>query len=129
MDSQSLHDVVADHVNFLPTGGGWQSLPDLPTAGELNPRWNEGDISQTVLGALGRNDVTKAYESSSKYLETHYRLNREEGVALLRSGVREFKEQPWMGDSETTMVYTKVRHGHPNFRPDLTVTDICVHGR
>ncbi|KAF7523232.1 hypothetical protein G7054_g11856 [Neopestalotiopsis clavispora] len=108
MDSQSLHDVVADHVNFLPTGGGWQSLPDLPTAGELNPRWNEGDISQTVLGALGRNDVTMAYESSGKYLETHYRLNREEGVALLRSGVREFKEQPWMGDSETTMVYTKV---------------------
>ncbi|ETS84456.1 hypothetical protein PFICI_02481 [Pestalotiopsis fici W106-1] len=109
MDSQDLHDTVADHVNFVPLrDNGWQGLPDLPTAGELNPPWSSGDISQTVMGVLGRNDITRAYGSKDHYLETHYRLNREEGVAFLRSGVREFKEQPWMGDTETTMVYTKV---------------------
>lgn len=116
MDGQTEHEIIAQHVTFEPVCEGWLGLPELPSSGELNPSSSAEDLSKAVVTSLGRNDVTTAYESKDEYLETNYRLNREEGVALLRSGVREYKESPWMMDNSSTLVYTKVcLHAHSCF--------------
>ncbi|KAK6223420.1 hypothetical protein LQW54_000538 [Pestalotiopsis sp. IQ-011] len=108
MDGQTEHEIIAQHVTFQPVCEGWLGLPELPSSGELNPSSSAEDLSKAVVTSLGRNDVTTVYASKDEYLETHYRLNREEGIALLRSGVREYKESPWMMDNSSTLVYTKV---------------------
>ncbi|KAK6840094.1 hypothetical protein PG987_005960 [Apiospora arundinis] len=84
---------------------GWASLPELPTSSEINPDWErEGDR----IGASVRlNDVTRPYASKEDYLEIHYSLQREDGVANLRKAVSDYKLFPGMMDDDDNCVYTK----------------------
>lgn len=109
------HEVFGDickHVNFkLPAarpGVEWLQLPELPTARELNPDGDPDNTRAAIMRYLERNNVSKPYESASKYLETHYRLNREEGITFLRFGISEYKYDTRMKDNDSTFVYTKV---------------------
>ncbi|KAK8005665.1 helicase-like protein [Apiospora arundinis] len=90
----------------LSQSEGWASLPELPTSSEINPDWErEGDR----IGASVRlNDVTRAYASKEDYLEIHYSLQREDGVANLRKAVSDYKLFPGMMDDDDNCVYTKV---------------------
>ncbi|KAK6086018.1 helicase required for RNAi-mediated heterochromatin assembly 1 [Seiridium cupressi] len=105
-------DLTIGHVGhdlppFQP-GGEWLGLPELPTPAELNPDGDADSIAASVMRHLGENDVSRPYGSKEEYLETHYRLNREEGITFLRLGVSEYKRNPLMMDNDNTCVYTKV---------------------
>lgn len=109
-------ELISEHVNFrLPQsqpGREWLSLPELPTPSELNPGDDPSATRENVMQHLRRNDVSRPYGSRLKYLETHYRLNREEGITFLRFGIGEYKYNPAMMDNENTCVYTKACHIH-----------------
>lgn len=111
MEQEEL-EVIHDHVDFkLPppsTGEEWLSLPELPTAGELNLDWSSDEAKLNAMKNVVKNDVSRPYESKLAYLETHYRLNREEGITFLRLGISEYKHNPMMTDNENTCIYTKV---------------------
>lgn len=99
-------------MNFEPTnpsssGERWLGCAEIPTAEELNPDWDTA--YDEILRRLKHNDVTTPYTSKEEYLETHYRLQREEGITNLRFSVKTFRENPYMCDDESTCVYTKVR--------------------
>jgi helicase required for RNAi-mediated heterochromatin assembly 1 len=105
--------VIRGHVNFeLSTsspplaGEEWRSMPELPTSQELNPNWEEERA--TIMALLKKNDITSPYPSKEKYLETHYRLQREEGITMLRFAIKQYRETPGMEDADNTCVYTKV---------------------
>ncbi|KAH6651518.1 P-loop containing nucleoside triphosphate hydrolase protein, partial [Truncatella angustata] len=113
--AQEEHDTIYDHVNFkLPPpsrGEEWRSMGELPTPAELNlscgGQATEADVFQNV--SLMRNDVSVPYNGTLRYLETHYRLNREHGITFLRYGVLQYKRNRLMMDNEHTCVYTKAR--------------------
>jgi helicase required for RNAi-mediated heterochromatin assembly 1 len=110
LDKQAAISIIRDHV-FAPlqaheTQQTWRNHPELPTGQELNPDWTS--MLEQVQRELKENDVTQPYFDKDKYLETHYRLQREAGIAHLRSSVFRFKSDPAMHDDEWTAVYTQV---------------------
>ncbi|KAI5860952.1 P-loop containing nucleoside triphosphate hydrolase protein [Durotheca rogersii] len=54
------------------------------------------------------NTWMEPWESKDTYLETHYRLQREEAITMLRYGIKKFKESPNMMDDDEACIYTKV---------------------
>ncbi|ORY67508.1 P-loop containing nucleoside triphosphate hydrolase protein, partial [Pseudomassariella vexata] len=107
--AQSELDIIKQHVKFVlrgKDGKQWHSMPELPTAQELNPDWDvEGE---QIHRQLLVNDITTPYRSKGEYLETLYRIQREEGITQIRHSIKSFKENPRMYDDENTFIYTKV---------------------
>ncbi|KAI1372519.1 P-loop containing nucleoside triphosphate hydrolase protein [Hypoxylon crocopeplum] len=54
------------------------------------------------------NTWQEPWQSKNTYLETHYRLQREEGFTMLRHSIKKFKEDRAMMDDEESCIYTKV---------------------
>ncbi len=86
----------------------WQTYPEIPTARDLNPDWDNPEDLERIHSLLP-NNWDHPFPDKNTYLETHYRLQREEAIALLRYSVRKYREQPSMLDDDETCVYTKVR--------------------
>ncbi|KAJ2984434.1 hypothetical protein NUW58_g6060 [Xylaria curta] len=86
---------------------GWQSYSEIPTAKDLNPDWeNPEDLER--IDSLLPNNWQHPFPDKNTYLETHYRLQREEAIAILRYSVKKYREDPAMVDDDETCVYTKI---------------------
>ena len=83
------------------TTDAWKSEPDVPTSEEILSL-DENDID------LPPNRIRGAWKSSEAYLETHYRLLREDTASSLRDAVAEFRQGPAMSDNERVIIYENV---------------------
>ncbi|XXH02140.1 hypothetical protein Hte_008508 [Hypoxylon texense] len=110
-DFQRGLDIIKHHINFdassHPSGQEWRSYPELPTGDDLNPDWDDPEQLAKIRHLLP-NTWQEPWESKNTYLETHYRLQREEAITMLRYSVKKFKDDPAMMDDEETCVYTRV---------------------
>ncbi|OTA58964.1 hypothetical protein K449DRAFT_467149 [Hypoxylon sp. EC38] len=108
---QPEFETIKYHVNFeLPPpkpGQEWRSYPELPTSRDLNPDWDDPQQLAEIRYLLP-NTWKEPWQNKNTYLETHYRLQREEGITMLRHSIKKFKEDPTMMDDPETCIYTKV---------------------
>ncbi|OTA92230.1 hypothetical protein M434DRAFT_51292, partial [Hypoxylon sp. CO27-5] len=88
-------------------GQEWRSYPELPTSRDLNPDWDDPQQLAEIRYLLP-NTWKEPWQNKNTYLETHYRLQREEGITMLRHSIKKFKEDPTMMDDPETCIYTKV---------------------
>ncbi|RYO79236.1 hypothetical protein DL766_001699 [Monosporascus sp. MC13-8B] len=106
--------ILKSHANFEPKcppgdpDREWRAMPELPTSGELNPDWTNKQQMDKLKSTLLPNTVEAPWKDKDTYLETHYRLQREESITMLRFSIRKFKDNPLMADDEETCIYTKV---------------------
>ncbi|KXJ90528.1 P-loop containing nucleoside triphosphate hydrolase protein, partial [Microdochium bolleyi] len=102
--------VIKQHALHQPNGDGsdWRQMPEIPTAAELNVNMQDPVHIDRIKASIPVNPVEEPYESKDIYLETHYRLHREETVAWLRMAISHYKDEPAMMDNNETCVYTKV---------------------
>ncbi|KAK5626739.1 hypothetical protein RRF57_002454 [Xylaria bambusicola] len=110
-DIQDELEIIQKHVKFnhleqsnVPE---WQNFPEIPTAQDLNPNWDDPADLEKVHSLLP-NNWQHPFPDKNTYLETHYRLQREEAIAILRYSVKKYREQPSMPDDDETCIYTKV---------------------
>lgn len=114
---------MKDHVHktYEETHGpgkAWQKLPEIPTATEILPyrsektayvndddEEEEEEIFEEPI--LPVNIIDGPWNSKEGYIETHYKLLREDGIAPLRKAVEIFKTQPGMMDSGDVCIYTQ----------------------
>ncbi|XDG08156.1 hypothetical protein ABKA04_007771 [Annulohypoxylon sp. FPYF3050] len=110
-ESQHEFDTIKHHVNYelppLKPGQEWRSYPELPTGQDLNPDWDDPQQMEEIRHLLP-NTWQKPWKDKDTYLETHYRLQREEGITMLRYSIKKFKDDPTMMDDGETCIYTKV---------------------
>ncbi|KAI1506004.1 P-loop containing nucleoside triphosphate hydrolase protein [Biscogniauxia marginata] len=103
-------DTIKRHVNYEPVsvpGQGWRAYPEIPTAHDLNPDWND-PAQRAEMSYLLPNTWQRPWSDKNTYLETHYRLQREEAVTMLRYSIQKFRVCPLMMDDDETCIYTKV---------------------
>ncbi|KAL8345942.1 hypothetical protein RB598_000049 [Gaeumannomyces tritici] len=100
-DQLDPQEIVRQHVSFVPSGPGWQGMPELPTPAEINRSWND-------VEALPTDRVDEPWEQKDEYLATKYKILRCEGTESLRHAVSTYKLDPFMFDDKTTCVYTNV---------------------
>ncbi|KAI1100025.1 hypothetical protein F4804DRAFT_345048 [Jackrogersella minutella] len=110
-DSQHEFDTIKHHVSFEPPapkpGKEWRSYPELPTSQDLNPDL-EDPHQVANANYLLPNTWHEPWVNKNTYLETHYRLQREEAITMLRYSIQKYKEDPTMMDDEQTCIYTRV---------------------
>lgn len=106
--SQSFNSGISIRQSPSDPMEEWSSIPEFPLAAELNPPESSNSITAESQRYVLQNDVRYPYASKEQYLETHYRLNREEAIAFLRLGIAEYKRDPYMSDNENTFIYTRV---------------------
>ncbi|KAI0476575.1 P-loop containing nucleoside triphosphate hydrolase protein [Xylariaceae sp. FL0804] len=109
-NSQHALAIIKGHVNFdatAATGSQWRRYPEIPTARDLNPDWDDEDQLDEIHN-VPHNNVDKPWLGKDAYLETHYRLQREEAITILRYTVKKFREDPRMEDDQQSCVYTRV---------------------
>ncbi|KAI1073538.1 P-loop containing nucleoside triphosphate hydrolase protein [Whalleya microplaca] len=110
-DFQYELDTIKQHVNFEqppPTPGQeWRSLPELPSSQDLNPNLDDPEEMKN-LPPLLPNTWQEPWSDKNKYLETHYRLQRESAITMLRYSIRKIKMEPFMMDDDETCIYSKV---------------------
>lgn len=127
MLSQHEFDTIKHHVNYelppLKPGQEWRSYPELPTGQDLNPDWDDPQQMEEIRHLLP-NTWQKPWKDKDTYLETHYRLQREEGITMLRYSIKKFKDDPTMMDDAETCIYTKVNE--PQNVPSEHVINISV---
>ncbi|CAI2172161.1 19284_t:CDS:10 [Funneliformis geosporum] len=70
-----------------PEKKGFRAIPIIPTVKEIL-------APQPELGDIPINRIEEPYESINEYLETHYKLLREDCIRPLREGIRVFKANP-----------------------------------
>ncbi|KAI0542816.1 P-loop containing nucleoside triphosphate hydrolase protein [Xylaria digitata] len=105
------HEIIRHHVKFEGSAAAelpeWQTYPEIPTARDLNPDWDsQEDLNR--INSLLPNNWEHPFPDKNTYIETHYRLQREEAIALLRFSVKKYREDPNMVDDDETCVYTRV---------------------
>lgn len=95
----------------------WVAMPEVPGSDEImKPRllsisqseanWDEYKADPIYDPNLPKNIVKGAWPSKGEYLESHFRLLREDAVAPLRDAVRKVQLQPQMDDDRETRIYT-----------------------
>ncbi|KAI0101061.1 P-loop containing nucleoside triphosphate hydrolase protein [Daldinia grandis] len=112
-DTQRELDIIKYHINFdqdrpppIP-GQEWRSYPELPTSRDLNPDWDNEEQLAEIRNLLP-NTWREPWQDKNTYLETHYRLQREESITMLRHSIRKLKDKPAMMDDRETCIYTRV---------------------
>ena len=89
----------------------WTSKREIPSSLEIKGEDENATIEEAI--ELDVNRVHAPWESKEKYLETHYRLLREEAVTPLRNAVAEIRETPHILEKdsvEDAAIYEKVTH-------------------
>ncbi|KAI0545589.1 P-loop containing nucleoside triphosphate hydrolase protein [Xylaria curta] len=104
-------EIIQAHTKFHHSASTglpeWRNYPEIPTARDLNPDWdNPEDLER--INSLLPNNWQRPFPDKNTYLETHYRLQREEAIAILRYSVKKYRADPTMADDDETCVYTKV---------------------
>ena len=86
----------------------WTSLRDIPTSSEV---FDEGRTEHCTPLELTENTVVGPYISKEEYLESHYRLLREDAVSPLRDVVSEIQYYPQLLEKDSdngAYIYEKV---------------------
>ena len=87
----------------------WMRKREIPSSLEIKGEDENATIEEDI--EIGVNRIHAAWESKAKYLETHYRLLREDAVTPLRNAVSEVRETPHMTEEESfedAAIYEKV---------------------
>lgn len=109
---QDAMDIIEQHVKFDQSASTdlheWQRYPEIPTSRDLNPDWDNPEDLEAIQNVLPNVLETK-WDSKDIYLETHYRLQREEAIAMLRAAVMNYRQEPNMMEDADIKIYTKVR--------------------
>ena len=87
----------------------WTSFRDIPSSNEV---FDEGRLEHGTTLELAENTVVGPYLSKEEYLESHYRLLREDAVAPLRDVVSEIQLYPQLMEKDSdngAYIYEKVR--------------------
>lgn len=101
----------------------WTSFCEIPSSSEI---FDEGRTEHGTTLELTENTVVGPYISKEEYLETHYRLLREDAVAPLRDVVSEIQVYPHLMEKESdngALIYEKV------FITGLTFANAGIAGR
>ena len=105
----------------------WLRKHEFPSSLEIKGEDENATIEEEI--EIGVNRVHGAWDSKEQYLETHYRLLREEAVTPLRNAVSEVREDPYMTEKDTceeAAVYEKVSYRQALYN-DLALTLIGLH--
>lgn len=103
---------VRDYVNSSQVDDvspEWMRKREIPSSLEIKGEDENATIEEEIEIEVNR--VHAAWESKAKYLETHYRLLREDAVTPLRNAVAEVRENPHMTEKdsfEDAAIYEKV---------------------
>ncbi|KAI1328243.1 hypothetical protein F5Y16DRAFT_409907 [Xylariaceae sp. FL0255] len=107
-------EIIKNHVNGVHSTFGsphtapeWQLYPEIPSAEDLNVDF-EDPVQRDGINNLLPNTWDRPWSAKNTYLETHYRLQREEAIATLRFSIHKYRTDPKMVDDDETCVYTKV---------------------
>ncbi|KAI1279003.1 P-loop containing nucleoside triphosphate hydrolase protein [Xylaria sp. FL0933] len=104
-------EIIQSHIKFSHLESAdipeWRTYPEIPTSRDLNPNWEDPEDLERIHSLLP-NNWDHAFPDKNTYLETHYRLQREEAISLLRYSIKKYREEPNMADDDDTCVYTKV---------------------
>ena len=87
----------------------WLRKREIPSSLEIKGEDENAAIEAEIEIEVNR--VHAAWESKAKYLETHYRLLREDAVTPLRNAVAEVRESPMITEKdsfENAAIYEKV---------------------
>ncbi len=87
----------------------WTGLREIPSPSEV---FDEGRKEHDTTLELTENTVVGPYVSKEEYLESHYRLLREDAVAPLRDVVSEIQLYPQLMEKDSdngAYIYEKVR--------------------
>ncbi|MCJ1383921.1 hypothetical protein MMC17_007035 [Xylographa soralifera] len=88
-----------DKASNTHTDQSWLTLPELPTSVEIgrleNGKPTVGEIPIPV------NKVDGPWSSKLEYLQSHYELLREDGVASLREAVEEIRAKPELMEKDS----------------------------
>ncbi|KAI8631591.1 P-loop containing nucleoside triphosphate hydrolase protein [Xylariaceae sp. FL1651] len=103
--------IIQQHLNFNHSPSGdvpeWHKYPEIPSAEDLNPDWDDPKALDKINSLLP-NTWQQPWPDKNTYLETHYRLQREEAITVLRHSVKKYRQDPMIVDDEDTCVYTKI---------------------
>ena len=86
----------------------WTGFPEIPSSNEV---FDAGRIQHGETLELTGNTVVGPYASTEEYLESHYKLLREDAVAPLRDVVSEIQVYPHLMEKESdngAFIYEKV---------------------
>lgn len=95
--------VIRDYLDHQTEVGSWRNLPEFPTKSEILLDDDAPDPTN-----LPKNNVYTAWGDKEKYISTHYKLLRQDGLVPLKDAVRHFRANPLMGDDMHLCVYTQV---------------------
>ena len=87
----------------------WTRKREIPSSLEIKGEDENATIEDEIEIEVNR--VHAAWESKEKYLESHYRLLREDAVTPLRNAVAEVRETPHIMEQdscENAAIYEKV---------------------
>ena len=87
----------------------WTRKREIPSSLEIKGEDENATIEEQI--EISVNQVHIAWDSKEQYLETHYRLLREDAVAPLRDAVAEVRETPHIMEKdscENAAIYEKV---------------------
>ena len=115
-----------DKANNLPTDHSWLTLPELPTSVEVG-RLKKGKPTVGEI-PVPVNKVDGPWSSKQEYLQSHYELLREDGVASLREAVEEIRAKPELMEKDSqehAAIYENV--GRLSLHPVFALTDLGIH--
>lgn len=87
----------------------WTRKREIPSSLEIKGEDENATIEERIEISVNR--VHAAWDSKEHYLETHYRLLREDAVTPLRDAVAEVRENPLIEEkdsAENAAIYEKV---------------------
>jgi len=106
-------EIIQKHLNFDQSNFSgvpeWRTYPEIPTAEDLNPDWDNPEHLEKIHSLLP-NTWDRPWSDKNTYLETHYRLQREESISMLRYSIKKYRQDSGMLDDDETWIYTKVRY-------------------
>ncbi|RJE24061.1 Helicase [Aspergillus sclerotialis] len=86
----------------------WTMKPEIPSTDEVMGSGPSRETDDGTAASLPKNKISGPWPSKEKYLETLYRLLREDAVAPLRNAVADFRSYPYMDDSPSVNIYENV---------------------
>ena len=106
--NRSIRQYHRDEDKQQEDSSRWTGLPEIPSEIEI---WVPAEEEQSDTLELQENIVVGPYPSKEAYLETHYRLLREDTISPMRDVVRELQLYPGILEKDSdndAFIYEKV---------------------
>lgn len=109
--AMTLNMSIRQYANFAKQPADpshWAGFREIPSANEV---FDAGRVHHGETVELNPNTIIGPYASTEEYLESHYRLLREDAVAPLRDVVSEVQVYPHIMENQSengAFIYEKV---------------------